>query len=36
MEIRYFLMNDVLMLIPASVSIIFVLKKLGLKIISRE
>jgi hypothetical protein len=32
MEIRYFLMNDVLLLIPASISIVFLFKKMGLKI----
>jgi hypothetical protein len=32
MEIRYFLMNDVLLLIPASISIVFLLEKIGLKI----
>ena len=31
-EIRYFLINDVLLLIPASISIVFLLEKIGLKI----
>jgi 4-amino-4-deoxy-L-arabinose transferase-like glycosyltransferase len=32
MEIRYFLMNDILLLIPASISIVFLLEKMGMKI----
>jgi hypothetical protein len=36
MEIRYFLMNDILLLIPASISILFLFEKMGIKISSKE
>lgn len=36
MEIRYFLMNDILLLIPASISIIFLFDRIGSKYTSKD